>query len=124
MVAEEVAARHEGLVGAYRDPTFGPVVVVGAGGKYVEALPDSPVVLAPVDAGRARRAIEGLRLAAVLGGVRGDPPVDVDAFADVAVRVGELLAQHDEIVSVDANPVLLSPDGAVVVDALVERRAP
>jgi hypothetical protein len=97
-------------------------VVLGQGGKYVEALPDTCVLLAPFDRERALRAIGELRLAAVLGGVRGEPPADVDAFADLAVRVGDfMIAAAGSVTGVDANPVLLraAGQGAVAVDALV-----
>ncbi|WP_433288173.1 acetate--CoA ligase family protein [Pseudonocardia sp. CA-142604] len=121
IIAEQVRALHEMVVGARRDPTFGPVVLIGQGGKYVEYLPDVQVVLAPLGRERARQAIGELRLARVLGGVRGEPAADVDALADLAVRVGEMVATDPGLVAIDVNPVMLraAGEGAVVVDALV-----
>ncbi|GAA1176265.1 acetate--CoA ligase family protein [Pseudonocardia alaniniphila] len=121
IIAEQVRALHEMVVGARRDPTFGPVVLIGQGGKYVEYLPDVQVVLAPLGRERALQAIGQLRLARVLGGVRGEPAADVDALADLAVRVGEMVATDPGLVAIDVNPVMLraAGEGAVVVDALV-----
>jgi acyl-CoA synthetase (NDP forming) len=121
IIAEQVSALHEMVVGARRDPTFGPVVLIGQGGKYVEYLPDVQVMLAPLGRQRALQAIGQLRLARVLGGVRGEPAADIEALADLAVRVGEMVATDPGLVAVDVNPVMLGAagEGAVVVDALV-----
>ncbi len=129
LVADMVPALHEVLVGAHRDPVFGPVVMVGAGGTYVEALPDVQVLLPPFDTQDVRRAISRLRMAPLLAGVRGEPAADVDAWAGIAVRVGDMMADPTcRVTSLDANPVMLRArdprdrgggHGAVVVDAVV-----
>jgi hypothetical protein len=84
--------RHEFMVGARIDPVFGPVVVVGDGGKYVEALQDVAVLLPPFDAADVTAALRTLRIAPLLEGVRGEPPLDVAALAAVVVAVGRLIA--------------------------------
>jgi acetate---CoA ligase (ADP-forming) len=87
----------------------------------VEYLSDVQVMLAPLGRERAMQAIGQLRLARVLGGVRGEPAADVDALADLAVRVGEMVATDPGLVAIDVNPVMLraAGEGAVIVDALV-----
>ena len=112
----------EMMIGARRDPQFGPVVVVGAGGKYVEAMKDCALLLAPFGKDDVMRALKTLRVAPLLDGVRGEPAADVDALADMAVRVGQLMvALGDTVSSIDLNPVMMTPSGPIVVDALLER---
>ncbi|ART49483.1 acetate--CoA ligase family protein [Acidovorax carolinensis] len=123
IVAATRKGRHEFMVGARVDPVFGPVVVVGDGGKNVEALKDCAVLLPPFSQDEVARALGTLRIAPLLGGVRGDPPLDVRALADIAVAVGKVIAgAGGSIASIDLNPVMVGAagDGAIVVDALVE----
>ncbi|WGF90876.1 acetate--CoA ligase family protein [Marinivivus vitaminiproducens] len=104
------------IVGARRDPVFGPVVLVGFGGTTVEILRDFAVAPAPVGPDRARRMLNGLRLAPLLHGVRGKPSLDVDALIDVIVRVGWLA--HDlgeDLIDLEVNPVLVRAQGLGVV---------
>lgn len=126
LVAPMFAGLHEVLLGAHTDPVFGPVVVVGNGGKYVEAVPDVQVLLPPFSLPEAEAAIARLRMAPLLAGVRGESPADVAAWARAAVVLGEALVAKDcSIVSLDANPVMLAAAGsagsagAVIVDAVV-----
>lgn len=123
IVAATRKGRHEFMVGARVDPVFGPVVVVGDGGKYVEAIEDVAVLLPPFSQEEVVQALRTLRMAPLLDGVRGDPPLDVRALADIAVAVGQVVAgAHGAIASVDLNPVMVGAigEGAIVVDALVE----
>ncbi len=123
IVAAMSRGRHELMVGARVDPVFGPVVVVGDGGKYVEALKDVAVLLPPFSVDEVVEALRTLRIAPLLEGVRGDPPLDVRAVGDIAVAVGKLIAgAGGRIASIDLNPVLVNAqgEGALVVDALVE----
>jgi acyl-CoA synthetase (NDP forming) len=122
IVARMVRGQRELMIGAHRDPVFGPVVVVGDGGKYVEALPDVQLLLPPFTADDVLRALSRLRIAPLLEGVRGEPPLDVDAFCRTAITVGLLMASpHAGIVSLDLNPVIVGArgEGCRVVDALV-----
>ena len=124
IVATMHRGRHELMVGARFDPVFGPVVLVGAGGKYVEALNDYAVLLPPFSVREVETALQGLRLAPLLTGVRGDAPMDVAAFAKIAVAVGKIaMSAGASIASLDLNPVMVgfAGEGAVVVDALLER---
>jgi len=126
IVARMVRGRREMMIGAHRDPFFGPVVVVGEGGKYVEALPDVAILIPPFTQAMAARAIRGLRCAPVLAGVRGESPMDVDAMAAAAVRVAELIERDPTIASLDMNPVMLMDQGqgCVIVDAVIEVASP
>jgi acetate---CoA ligase (ADP-forming) len=126
IVATMARGQRELMVGAHLDPTFGPVLVVGDGGKYVEAMPDVGTVLAPFTPERIERALRRLRIAPLLDGVRGEPPMDVEAFCRAAAAVGALIADPSAgIASLDVNPVIVgaSGQGCVAVDALVLRTA-
>jgi acyl-CoA synthetase (NDP forming) len=124
IVAAMAEGRREFVLGARLDPVFGPVVMIGDGGKYVEALPDIALLLPPFAADQVRDAILGLRIAPVLKGVRGEPPVDVAALAQAALRLGAIIVgAQGRIASIDVNPVLAGAagQGVIVLDALVER---
>ncbi|HEY7758818.1 MAG TPA: acetate--CoA ligase family protein [Burkholderiales bacterium] len=127
IVARLVKGLRELMIGAHLDPVFGPVVVVGDGGKYVEAMPDVQVLLAPFTPDDVFRALQRLRIAPLLAGVRGDPPLDVDEFCNAAARVGAMMAAADsDVVSLDLNPVILRAqrEGCEAVDALVVVASP
>jgi acyl-CoA synthetase (NDP forming) len=109
----------EMLVGVVADPSFGPVVACGAGGTAVELLGDVQVRLAPVARAEAAEMIRALRTFPLLDGYRGAPPTDISALEDVVVRIGALAAAHPEVAELDLNPVVVSPAGAVAVDARV-----
>lgn len=126
IVAAMVKARRELALGARIDARFGPVVMVGDGGKYVEALKDFTLLVPPFDAAEVIEAFDRLHIAPVLRGVRGEPPLDLDAVAAIAMRLGEImLAAGGKIASIDLNPVMVGAkgEGAAVADALVELAA-
>jgi acyl-CoA synthetase (NDP forming) len=108
------------VVGARRDPLFGPTVLVGLGGVLVELLRDSVVALAPVDAGGAGAMLARLKGARLLDGFRNLPAVDRAVLADIVQRVGELAADHAaRIAEIDVNPVICAGARQVAVDALI-----
>jgi acyl-CoA synthetase (NDP forming) len=110
----------EMILGATRDPQFGPMVVLGFGGIHAETLADVAVLPAPFDGATARRALDSLALRLLLDGARGAEPVDVQAFCEMAARLSTMVyALREEIVEVDINPVKLGPWGVVGLDALV-----
>ncbi len=107
-----VRGRRELMIGAHVDPVFGPVVVVGDGGKYVEAMPDLRLLLPPFDELDVVRALSRLRIAPLLPGVRGDPPLASETFGEVAVAVARMMLDPAcEVVSVDLNPVMVGAPG-------------
>jgi acyl-CoA synthetase (NDP forming) len=114
-----VQHQHRGvelLVGGVRDPEFGAMVVAGLGGVLVEVERDVQLAVAPVDAGQAEAMLRSLRGAAILGGLRGSPPVHLGFVAETIVAVGDLMVAHPEIAELDLNPVLAGPDGCMAVD--------
>ncbi len=112
-----VAEGVELLVGARRDPRFGPVALVGAGGLYAEVLADVRVALAPVSEHHAETLLRSLRAAPLLQGARDRPPLDVAAAARAAAAVSRVAAARPEIDEVEINPLLVTPEGAVGLDA-------
>lgn len=121
LVAAMASGRREMLIGGSRDPAFGPVVVVGDGGKYVEAMPDTVLLLPPFDRHDVQAALEALRIAPVLHGVRDEAAMDVNALADAAIAVGQILLDDPAITSLDINPMLLGSVGCVALDAVIIR---
>ncbi len=124
IIAAMAGGRREIMLGAHRDPVFGPVVAVGDGGKYVEVFRDTALLLPPFSKDDVKQALGTLRIAPLLAGVRGEPPMDIDALADAVVKVGDLMRDPAaKVMSLDLNPVLLDSagKGCVVVDAVVFR---
>ncbi len=110
----------EMALGVVRDPQFGPLVLVAAGGVLVELLQDRQLALPPLDQAAARRLIDRLRSRPVLAGLRGAPTVDIAALAAAAVRLSVLAADLGDLLdALDVNPVVVSPHGCVAVDVLV-----
>ncbi|HEY6498779.1 MAG TPA: acetate--CoA ligase family protein [Streptosporangiaceae bacterium] len=120
-----VQHQHRGvelLVGGVRDPEFGAMVMAGLGGVLVETQRDVQLAVAPVDTGQARAMLSSLRGAAVLGGLRGSPPVHLGFVAETIVAIGDLMVAHPEIAELDLNPVLAGPAGCVAVDWRISTR--
>lgn len=117
LVQEMAAPGYEVIVGVNRDPTFGPLVMFGLGGVLVEILRDVAFGLAPLDAETARRMIASTRASALLHGVRGAAPADVDAIVDVLVRVSALVRDFPEIQELDINPLVVARGGTGAVAA-------
>ena len=115
----EVRDGIELVIGATRDPRFGAVVLVGLGGILVETLRDTALALAPLDAAAAEQLLRSLRMAAVLDGVRGRPAVDVAAAARAVVALGDAMAAHTEVAELEVNPLLVTPRGALALDARI-----
>jgi acyl-CoA synthetase (NDP forming) len=123
IVAAMVEGRRELALGARSDACFGPVVMLGDGGKYVEALQDFILLVPPFDTDEVLEALDRLHIAPLLHGVRGESPLDLEAVAAIAMRLGEIMhTGRGRIASIDLNPVMVRArgEGAVVADALVE----
>jgi len=123
VVQPMVSGGVEVILGVKTDPLFGPAVVFGLGGIFVEVLKDVAIRVPPLDAVEAREMVEEIRGAALLRGARGRPPADVAALADAIVRLGHLAqAQQGSLLALDLNPVLVLPEGqgVVAVDWLVQ----
>ncbi|WP_017538963.1 acetate--CoA ligase family protein [Nocardiopsis halophila] len=121
LVEEQCPPGAEVIVGAVADPSFGPLLLVGLGGVWAEALDDTSVLPCPLEPGEAERMLSGLRGAALLRGARGAPPVDAARLAAVVEAVGGPggLAERlgDTLAAFELNPVIAGPDRAVAADA-------
>ncbi|HEY1512467.1 MAG TPA: acetate--CoA ligase family protein [Gaiellaceae bacterium] len=114
---ENTAAGFELLVGARRDPRFGAVVVVGAGGVNAELFRDTASALAPVDVEGAEALVRRLACAPLLEGTRGRAPLDVHAAAAAIAALSRFAAAHPELAELEVNPLLVRAHGAVGLDA-------
>ena len=109
----------EMLVGVVHDKLFGPVVACGAGGTAVEVLKDVKVRITPLTDRDAHEMVTSLRTFPLLDGFRGAPKCDVAGLEDLLLRVAAMVEQHPEISEMDCNPVIVRPEGAVIVDARI-----
>jgi acetate---CoA ligase (ADP-forming) len=116
-----VGAVAEVLLGLRRDPVYGITLTLGMGGVTAEVLADTVTLVWPVTAPQIVEAMRGLRLWPLLDGYRGRPRADVAAVAEIAVRLGDLMAGDDTLEEIEINPILVQPEGAVAVDALVRK---
>jgi acyl-CoA synthetase (NDP forming) len=122
IVARMAKSRRELMLGARHDPVFGALVIVGDGGKYVEAMPDARVLLWPFDEEVVLRALTRLRIAPLFAGVRGEPALDVGAVVRAVMATGRLIADADAAVTnLDFNPLMVGAqgEGCLVADAVV-----
>jgi acyl-CoA synthetase (NDP forming) len=119
-VARRIPEGVEIALGAIRDPQFGSYVMVAAGGVLIELLADSAVSLAPIDENGAERLLGKLKTRRLLDGLRGKPAADVAALCRAIARLSVLADDlGDALEQLDVNPLIVSPDGCVAVDALV-----
>jgi acetyltransferase len=120
LVQKMMPKGHELVIGVIRDPDFGPLVMIGSGGIYLEVLKDVVFAPPPISPDEARRLILSLKTAAILKGVRGEKAADIDALAKLVSRVSELARTETRIEQIDFNPVFVYPEGegVVAVDAL------
>lgn len=121
LIEEMAPAGQEIVIGGLRDADFGPLVMVGLGGIFVEVLADVSFRICPITRIDAEEMLDELKGAAILNGARGRKPVSRDAIIDVLLKMGGdegLLMQHaDEITEADINPLIVSERGAIAVDA-------
>ena len=106
----------EFVVGGLRDPQFGPTVMFGLGGIFVELYKDVSFRLAPVSSEEALEMMKETRAAALLTGFRGSKPLDMESAANVIQAVGKMMTELEVIESVDINPLLIYPNGCKAVD--------
>ncbi len=111
----------EVILGMKRDPQFGPILMFGLGGIYVEVLKDVTFRFAPVRELGAYRMVRDIRTYKLLEGVRGEPPADIDKIVECIERLSQLAVEQDLIEELDINPLIVYPqgEGAVVVDVRI-----
>jgi acyl-CoA synthetase (NDP forming) len=124
-VAPMIAGGIETILGTVNDPDFGPVVVFGLGGVFVETVADVALRLAPVDEAEAEAMIRSIKGFPVLTGARGTEPADLDTLARSISALSRFAAQHAfDVASIDINPFIALPRGGCAVDALIVPRTP
>ncbi len=109
----------EVILGAVRDPKFGPLCMFGLGGTFVEAIKDVTFRLAPMWEISAEIMIRTIKAYSILKGVRGAPPCDIDSIKDCLLRLSQLVSEHPEVAELDINPLIVYPEGegCVVADS-------
>lgn len=109
------------LLGLRRDPVYGVTLTLGMGGVTAEVLADTVTLILPVTVPQVLESLRGLRLWPLLDGYRGRPRADMAAVAEIAVRLGNLMLADASLEEIEINPILVRPQGAVAVDALIRR---
>jgi 4-hydroxybutyryl-CoA synthetase (ADP-forming) len=124
LVQEMVKSAKETILGAKQDPLFGPLVMFGLGGIYVEVLKDVVFRLAPIDREEANKMVESIKTIKLLRGTRGEKPSDIPAIVESLQRLSQLITDFPEIEEFDINPLLVLEEGkgARVVDARIVLR--
>ena len=119
LLQKMVSGGRELILGARRDPNFGPVVLFGLGGIYVEVLDDVSLRVAPLTRHDAEEMIAEVRGSRLLRGARGQAPADVDALVEALLALSRLMIEHLEIAELDINPLVALEKGALALDARI-----
>ncbi len=119
LVQKMVPDGKEVILGAKRDPSFGPVVLFGLGGIYVEILKETSLRVAPINRFEAEEMISEIKGSDIFKGLRGEKPLDTEALVESLLRLSQLVADFPEIEGIDINPVKVLEKGAVAVDARI-----
>jgi len=119
LVQEMIKGDREFVIGLTRDPQFGPCVMFGLGGIFTEVLNDVSFRVAPISEIDALEMIEEIKTKKLLDEFRGSPAVDKSALVKALVGIGKLGVEYDQISEIDINPVIISGDQPIAVDALV-----
>ena len=118
-VQEMVPPSTEVIVGAIKDAQFGPTLMFGLGGIFVEVLKDVTFRIAPITEEEAKEMISEIKAYPILKGYRGNPPADIDSIAKILVNTSKLVIDHQEIKELDLNPIIVYESGAKTVDARI-----
>ncbi|NGM70980.1 CoA-binding protein [Natronolimnobius sp. AArcel1] len=112
----DLEASTETIVGMNRDPQFGPLLLFGLGGIFVEILEDTSVRVAPIGEDEARAMVDEIQAAPLLRGARGREPADVDAVVETIQRLSQLVTDFPSILELDVNPLVAGPEGVQAID--------
>lgn len=119
ILVEETLHGTEVIIGAKHDPQFGPIVLFGLGGVFVEVLADAAIRLAPIDRTDARKMISEVKGKKLLEGYRGVEPVNLKALEDALLKISRMIVEHPQIKEMDINPLFAGEKRAVVGDARI-----
>jgi acetyltransferase len=119
LVQKMVLDGKEIILGAKRDPSFGPVVLFGLGGIYAEILKETSLRVAPINRSEAEEMISELKATQILKGVRGERPLDIEALVENLLKLSQLMMDFPDIEGIDINPVKVLEKGAVALDARI-----
>jgi acetyltransferase len=119
-VQRQIPAGQEVIVGAVRDPQFGPLMMFGSGGVEVEGLKDVAFALAPLDRAGALKMIRKTWAGQKLRGFRNIPPADEESVVDVMIKLSQLILEHESIEEIEINPLRVFSKGAIAVDVRVK----
>ena len=123
LVSQQANPGTEVIIGAKRDPQFGPVVMFGLGGIFVELFKDVVFRIAPITKAEALDMIKSINGYKLLTGYRGQTAADVDALAEAIVKVGKLMLECPEVAEVDLNPLIVYEKGLLGLDARIILRS-
>jgi acetyl-CoA synthetase (ADP-forming) len=119
LVQEMAPQSTEVIIGSVKDPQFGPTIMFGLGGIFVELLKDVTFRIAPITERDAREMISGVKAYPLLNGYRNTPRADIEAIVQLLLAVSELITEHPEIKELDLNPIMAYEKGAKTVDARI-----
>ena len=119
LVQKMILDGREVILGTKRDPSFGPVLLFGLGGTYVEVFKETSLRVAPINRPEAEEMISELKTAAILKGVRGERPLDIETLVENLLRLSQLMMDFSEIEGIDINPIMVLEEGAVAVDCRI-----
>lgn len=119
LLQQMITGGKEVVLGMSRDPQFGPLLMFGLGGIYIEVIKDVTFRIAPVGASDAEEMIREIRSFPLLQGVRGEKPADINALIDAILRLSQLTTDFPEIMEMDINPLIVFPEGGgtMAIDA-------
>ncbi len=119
LVQEMAPQSTEVIVGATKDPQFGPALMFGLGGIFVEVLKDVTFRIAPITRQDAQEMISEVKAYPILKGYRGQPPVDTEAIVEILLSTSQIMMDYPQIKELDLNPIMVYEKGAKTVDARI-----
>jgi len=119
LVQEMAPSSTEVIVGMTKDPTWGPALMFGLGGIFVEVLKDVSFRVAPITERDANEMVREIKAFKILEGIRGQPPANIDAIVDILLKISKLVMENPKIDEIDLNPVFVYEDGAKAVDTRI-----